>query len=179
MRQNPLPLVRERGLKALYGSPAIGVQAHALLWSKKQKVRQNPRQNGPKNKSVPEPPSSILGRLRGVRQRCARASPGAKKGAEGCIKCGPKMVQKTTSAPEPPWSARPNLAPVAPKVVQKWSKKQKVRQNPHCLYYYHSILLHNLSYYGIRGTSLNWFTSYLSNRTPRIPSRPVVVFFVY
>ena len=29
----------------------------------------------------------------------------------------------------------------------------------------HSILLHKLSYYVIRGTSLNWFTSYLSNRS--------------
>ena len=29
----------------------------------------------------------------------------------------------------------------------------------------YSILLQKLSYYSIRGTSLNWFTSYLSNRS--------------
>ena len=29
----------------------------------------------------------------------------------------------------------------------------------------HNILLHKLHYYGIKGTDLSWFSSYLTNRT--------------
>ena len=106
--QNPLPLVRKKGLKALYGVPSDRSSgACTTVVQKTTSAPEPPPKWAKKQKCVRAALSSILGRL-GV---CAR------------------------SAPEPPLVRETGLKAGCTSVVQKWTKKQQVCQNPHCLYY--------------------------------------------
>ena len=84
--QNPLPLVRKKGLKALYGVPSDRSSgACHYCGPKNNKCARTPAKMGQKTKVCQSRPIVYTRAPGGVRQKCARASAGARNGAEGWL----------------------------------------------------------------------------------------------